>query len=60
VEAFPGHIACSALSRSEIVVPLHKDGTVVGVLDIDSKALATFDDTDARALEKLCALIAGA
>ena len=59
VEAFPGHIACSALSRSEIVVPLHKDGTVVGVLDIDSKALATFDDTDARALEKLCVLIAG-
>ena len=58
VEQFPGHIACSSLSRSEIVVPLHDDGsTVVGVLDIDSKELATFDDTDARWLEEIARVI---
>ena len=58
VEQFPGHIACSSLSRSEIVVPLHDDGgTVVGVLDIDSKELATFDDTDARWLEDIARVI---
>ena len=58
VEEFPGHIACSSLSRSEIVVPLF-NGTheVVGVLDIDSKDLATFDDTDRLYLEQLCACI---
>ena len=49
VEQFPGHIACSSLSRSEIVVPLRdKQGQVTAVLDIDSKDLATFDDTDAQ------------
>lgn len=58
VEQFPGHIACSSLSRSEIVVPLHDDsGTVVGVLDIDSKELATFDDVDARWLEEIARVI---
>ena len=59
VELFPGHIACSSLSRSEIVVPLFSDsGEVTAVLDIDSKELATFDDTDRRNLEAICGLIA--
>ena len=59
VELFPGHIACSSLSRSEIVVPLFSDsGEVTAVLDIDSKELATFDDTDRRYLEAICGLIA--
>ena len=51
VEQFPGHIACSSESRSEIVVPLIKEGEVIGVLDIDSKKLATFDATDQLWLE---------
>ena len=55
VEQFPGHIACSSLSRSEIVVPMFsKEGEVVGVLDIDSRELATFDDTDRQWLERIC------
>lgn len=54
VEQFPGHIACSSLSRSEIVVPVHdSNGNVVAVLDIDSKDLSTFDETDKIYLEKL-------
>lgn len=57
VELFPGHIACSSLSRSEIVVPLIKDGEVVAVLDIDSKELACFDDSDRIWLEKIAALL---
>lgn len=58
VEQFPGHIACSSLSRSEIVVPLFsKDGKVTAVLDIDSKELATFDETDRRYLETICSMI---
>ena len=57
VELFPGHIACSSLSRSEIVVPLIKDCEVVGVLDIDSKELACFDDTDRSWLEKIATLL---
>ena len=58
VEQFPGHIACSSLSRSEIVVPMRDDrGQVVGVLDIDSKELATFDDVDARWLEEIATII---
>jgi GAF domain-containing protein len=58
VEQFPGHIACSSLSRSEIVVPLHDgDGKVVGVLDIDSKELATFDEVDAQWLEEIARVI---
>jgi GAF domain-containing protein len=54
VEAFPGHISCSALSKSEIVVPLIKNGAVIGVLDIDSTELATFDQLDQTQLEKIC------
>ena len=54
VEQFPGHIACSGSSRSEIVVPLIHEGTVRAVLDIDSDTLATFDDTDRKYLETLC------
>lgn len=58
VEQFPGHIACSSLSRSEIVVPLFDaQGTVVAVLDIDSKELNTFDDTDREGLEKILTLL---
>ena len=52
VEEFPGHIACSSLSRSEIVVPIFRDTSVYAVLDIDSKELATFDDIDKEWLEK--------
>lgn len=58
VEQFPGHIACSSQSRSEIVVPLRdNEGNVIGVLDIDSKELATFDDVDARWLEEIARVI---
>jgi len=54
VEQFPGHIACSSLSRSEIVVPMHDSkGNVIAVLDIDSKELNTFDEIDLVYLEKL-------
>lgn len=51
VELFPGHIACSSLSRSEIVVPIIRNGEVVAVIDIDSKELGCFDDTDRSWLE---------
>ena len=54
VEVFPGHIACSSLSRSEIVIPLIKDGKVWGVLDIDSDLLNFFDETDRKYLEEMC------
>ena len=58
VEAFPGHIACSSASRSEIVVPVHgPDGAVTAVLDIDSDKLATFDETDRVWLEKIVKLL---
>ena len=57
VEQFPGHIACSSASRSEIVVPILRDGVVVGVLDIDSELLATFDEEDQLWLEKIVKLI---
>jgi L-methionine (R)-S-oxide reductase len=53
VEAFPGHIACDAASRSEIVIPLVSGHGLVGVLDIDSPSLARFDEEDARGLERL-------
>lgn len=53
VDKFPGHIACSSASKSEIVVPIHKEGAVVGVLDIDSAELGTFDDIDKEWLEKV-------
>ncbi|MBO4870940.1 MAG: GAF domain-containing protein [Muribaculaceae bacterium] len=59
VEAFPGHIACSSMSRSEIVVPLlSHDGKVLAVLDIDSKELATFDTIDQQYLETIAAAVA--
>lgn len=57
VEQFPGHIACSSRSRSEIVVPIERDGVMLGVLDIDSEELATFDDEDRAWLEKIVALL---
>ena len=57
VEKFPGHIACSSSSKSEIVLPLVKDDEVKLVLDIDSQYLDTFDDTDAKYLEELIELI---
>ena len=53
VEQFPGHIACSSASRSEIVVPIIKNGKVIAVLDIDSEHLSTFDHTDQLWLEKV-------
>ena len=58
VEQFPGHIACSSESRSEIVVPVFgPEGKVIAVLDIDSTQLSTFDDTDRKYLEQICSLI---
>ena len=56
VDKFPGHIACSSLSRSEIVVPIIKDGEVIAVLDIDSEFLGTFDAIDKEWLEKVARL----
>ena len=60
VELFPGHIACSSDSRSEIVVPIMVNSEVYGVLDIDSDELATFDDTDRIYLEKMMSILAEA
>lgn len=57
VEKFPGHIACSSESRSEIVVPVFYDNIVTAVLDIDSRYLNTFDDTDTRYLEQIVKLL---
>ena len=57
VEKFPGHIACSSLSKSEIVVPVFKEGKIIGVLDVDSSDLSQFDTTDQVYLEKIVALI---
>jgi GAF domain-containing protein len=58
VDQFPGHIACSSLSRSEIVVPMTDgQGQVKGVLDIDSDSLNAFDDTDRQYLERLVSLL---
>ena len=57
VEQFPGHIACSSASKSEIVVPLFKEGKVTAVLDIDSEQLATFDETDKLWLERIVELL---
>lgn len=57
VEKFPGHIACSSLSKSEIVVPLKRNGEVIGVLDVDSEELDQFDETDRKYLEKIISLI---
>lgn len=57
VEKFPGHIACSSLSKSEIVVPIIRNNIVIAVLDADSEELATFDETDKIYLEKIADLI---
>ena len=57
VEQFPGHIACSSLSRSEIVVPIFRDKEVIAVLDIDSRNLNAFDETDRESLEKITGLM---
>ncbi|HJP64578.1 MAG TPA: GAF domain-containing protein [Mucilaginibacter sp.] len=57
VEAFSGHIACSSLSRSEIVLPLFHNNAVAGVLDVDSEHLDHFDETDARYLQQIIKLI---
>jgi L-methionine (R)-S-oxide reductase len=56
VHEFPGHIACDAASQSEIVVPLLRGNTLLGVLDIDSPLLARFDDADRRGIERLAAI----
>jgi GAF domain-containing protein len=58
VEEFPGHIACSSLSKSEIVVPIQKENKVIGVLDVDSDKLNDFDEIDQKYLEDLCAWLA--
>ena len=57
VEQFPGHIACSSRSRSEIVVPVWRGEKIVAVLDIDSEHLATFDEVDKEWLERIVALL---
>ena len=57
VEQFPGHIACSSLSKSEIVVPLRKGNEIMGVLDVDSDMLDQFDEVDALYLEKIISLL---
>ncbi|MCQ2237132.1 MAG: GAF domain-containing protein [Bacteroidales bacterium] len=57
VDLFPGHIACSSASKSEIVVPMLKNGEVVGVLDIDSAELNTFDEVDRVNLEKVAEIL---
>ena len=57
VEKFPGHIACSSLSRSEIVIPVLNNNEVVAVLDVDSEALNHFDETDKKYLEEIVGMI---
>lgn len=57
VDQFPGHIACSSLSKSEIVVPMVRHGQIWGVLDVDSEELAQFDEVDAKYLEQIVQLI---
>jgi GAF domain-containing protein len=57
VEAFPGHIACSSLSKSEIVLPVYQSATCIGVLDIDSDSYNSFDETDAMYLRKILDLL---
>jgi GAF domain-containing protein len=54
VNEFPGHIACSSQSKSEVVVPVLKNGVVIAILDVDSETLAAFDDTDVTFLTELC------
>jgi len=55
VDEFPGHIACSSLSKSEIVVPIYKDNEVIGILDVDSSELNSFDTIDAKYLQEIVA-----
>jgi GAF domain-containing protein len=55
VDEFQGHIACSSLSKSEIVVPIRKGSAIIGVLDVDSSELNDFDEIDQKYLEELCA-----
>lgn len=57
VDLFPGHIACSSASRSEIVVPVFREGEVIAVLDIDSDRLSTFDETDRLYLERIAQIL---
>lgn len=57
VEAFPGHIACSSLSKSEIVLPVIRNNEVIGVLDVDSEELNQFDETDKAGLEQIIGLL---
>lgn len=57
VEAFPGHIACSSLSKSEIVLPFYQDNKIIGVLDVDSDQYNSFDDVDARYLSEILSLL---
>jgi L-methionine (R)-S-oxide reductase len=57
VDAFPGHIACSSASKSEIVIPIIRKGSVIGVLDVDSAELNSFDETDALYLSQILDLI---
>ena len=57
VDKFPGHIACSSASRSEIVVPIFQEGKVIAVLDIDSERLNTFDETDRQNLEQIVKML---
>ena len=59
IHAFPGHIACDAASRSEIVVPLVRGETLIGVLDLDSPLAGRFDDDDRAGIERLAALFCG-
>ena len=57
VHAFPGHIACDSASRSELVVPLRKNGAVIGVLDLDSPSLARFTEADREGMERLARVL---
>ncbi|MDM1295048.1 GAF domain-containing protein [Sphingobacterium sp. N143] len=57
VEQFPGHIACSSLSKSEIVLPVWKQGKIIGVLDVDSSALNSFDEIDEKYLTQVLQLL---
>jgi GAF domain-containing protein len=57
VDEFPGHIACASASKSEIVLPLYKGGSIIGVLDVDSEYLAHFDDIDSKYLKQILTLV---
>lgn len=57
IHLFPGHIACDSASRSEIVIPIHHNGNVVGVLDIDSPKISRFDEEDKEGLEKVVTIL---